>query len=126
MQRLSGRIASFLAVAVLASACATGGGGGRSRGASTSAPGSGGGGCPAPPANVAQVVNREGPAVDPGVLASVSAGMCMADVLARLGPAHRDAAAGGVILSWNATDGRTLEVGAETLRAKATFVRWTK
>jgi hypothetical protein len=124
MQMLTGRLASILTVAVLASACATGGGGG---GARTSAvAGGGGGGCPAPPADVAQVVNRDRAAVDPGVLGSVSAGMCMADVLARLGPAHRDAAAGGVVLSWNATDGRTLEVGAETLRAKATFVRWVK
>jgi hypothetical protein len=124
MQTLTGRIASLLAVAAIASACATGGGGGGG-GARTSAA-SGGGGCPAPPADVAQVVNKDRGPVDPGVLGSVSAGMCMADVLARLGPAHRDAAAGGVVLSWNATDGRTLEVGAETLRAKATFVRWTK
>jgi hypothetical protein len=116
-----GRLAFVLAAATLASACATGGGG-RSSGASASS--AGGSGCPAPPADVAQVVNHDRGPVDPGVLGSVSAGMCMADVLARLGPAHRDTAAGGVILSWNATDGRTLEVGAETLRAKATFVRW--
>jgi hypothetical protein len=50
----------------------------------------------------------------------------MAEVLSRLGPAHGDSAQGMVVLSWKSTDGRMLEVGAETLSAKAVFVRWAK
>jgi hypothetical protein len=126
MKTMTRRSILLLTVAgsgIVLAACATGGGGGRSAPAASQAAG---GGCPAPPTDVNRVVNHDRGAVDPGVLGSVSAGMCMSEVLSRLGPAHGDSAAGMVVLSWKSTDGRTLEVGAPTLREKAAFVRWAK
>ena len=121
MTRTLACITTLFVVAFIVGACATGGGGRPSGGGASAAAG---GGCPAPPADVARIVNRERGPVDPGVLSSAAVGMCMAEVLSRLGPAHGDSAQNMVVLSWKSTDGRTLEVGAETLSAKAAFVRW--
>ncbi len=87
--------ASIAVMALLvAAACATGGGGG-SRGAATTS-GQPAAACPSPGTDPAQVVDANRPPQDPQVLQAVGAGLCLTEVLDRLGPAHRYVALGGV------------------------------
>lgn len=80
--------------------------------------------CPAAADDPSQVVNAQRPPQDPQVLQSVSAGMCLSDVLSRLGPAHHFGGSGVFVFEWKSTDGRTLQVGAASLHDKAAYVRW--
>lgn len=101
-------------------ACATGGGGRpatASRQSSTPA-------CPAAADDPSQAVNAQRPPQDPKVLESVSAGMCLSDVLNRIGPAHHFGGSGVFVFEWKSTDGRTLQVGVPSMRDKAIYVRW--
>lgn len=70
------------------------------------------------------MVDARRPAQDPQVLGSVSTGMCLSEVLSRLGPAHHFGGSGVFVFEWKSTDGRTLQVGAPSLRDKTVFVRW--
>jgi len=103
--------------------CATGGGGNR-RAASSS--GQAAAGCPSPGTDPAQVVDANRPAQDPQVLQAVGAGLCLTEVLERLGPAQRYVAAGVFQFEWKATDGRTFQVGIPGLRDKTVYARWSK
>jgi hypothetical protein len=105
------------ALAFLVAGCATGGRPAASRQSSAAA-------CPAAADDPSQVVDARRPAQDPKVLESVAAGMCLSDVLGRLGPAHRFTGSGVFVFEWKSTDGRTLQVGAPGLRDKAAYVRW--
>ena len=104
-------------LALILAGCASGGG--RPAVSRQSAPA-----CPAAADDPSQVVNAQRPAQDPKVLESVSAGMCLSDVLSRLGPAHHFGGSGVFVFEWKSTDGRTLQVGAPSLHDKAVYVRW--
>jgi hypothetical protein len=106
------------AFALTVAGCASGGGGRPAVSKQSAAP------CPAAASDPNQVVDAERPAQDPQLLQSVAVGMCLSDVLAKLGPAHHFGASGVFVFEWKATDGRTLQVGAPSLRDKAVFVRW--
>jgi hypothetical protein len=119
------RIASvgLAAVAFVTAGCASGGGG---RAATSSRQASSNAGCPSPGAEPAQVVNASGPAVDPQSFQGIAAGMCLTDVLGRLGPAHKYTASTPFQFEWKATDGRSFQVGIPSLRDKAVYARWSK
>src|SRR5512134_3544111 len=87
--------------------CATGGGGGRAPASRQSAAA-----CPAAADEPSQVVNAQRPAQDPKVLGTVAEGMCLSEVLQKLGPAHHFEGSGVFVFEWKSTDGRTLQVGA--------------
>jgi hypothetical protein len=112
---------AMLAVAVASVGCATSG---ASRPATSSrqaaAP------CPTPVTDPAQVVDVNRPAQDPQVLASVGAGLCLSEVLDRLGPAHRYVASSLFQFEWMATDGRVFQVGIPSLRDKTVYAHWAK
>jgi hypothetical protein len=111
-----------VALSLAAAACASGSGG---RSAASSRQGSNPP-CTAPVADPAEVVNANRPALDPQTLQGVVAGMCLSDVLNRVGPAHRYVASTPFQFEWKATDGRTLQVGIPSLRDKVLYVRWSK
>jgi hypothetical protein len=118
-----GRWLPLMGVAVLAlGGCASGGG---ARPA-TSARQSSGAACAAPAAEPAQVVSANRPALDPKVLQGVVAGVCLSEVLDRLGPAHRYVASTPFQFEWKATDGRTFQVGVPSLRDRVLYARWSK
>jgi hypothetical protein len=112
---------ALLAVAVAAAGCATSGG---TRPATSSrqaaAP------CATPVTDPAQVVDANRPAQDPQVLSSVGAGLCLSEVLDRLGPAHRYVASSLFQFEWMATDGRVFQVGFPSLRDKTVYAHWAK
>jgi hypothetical protein len=99
--------------------CASGGGGGRAPVSRQSVAA-----CPAAADEPSQVVNAQRPAQDPKVLETVAEGMCLSEVLQKLGPAHRFGGSGVFVFEWKSTDGRTLQVGAPGLRDRAIYVRW--
>ncbi len=124
LPRLSFHSVASVAAATLALAsagCATGG---ASRPATSSrqaaAP------CPTPVTDPAQVVDVNRPAQDPQVFAGVGAGMCLSEVLDRLGPAHRFVASSLFQFEWKATDDRTFQIGIPSLRDKIVYARWSK
>jgi hypothetical protein len=82
--------------------------------------------CSTPVTDPAQVVNANRPAQDPQVFAGVSAGMCLSEVLDRLGPAHHFVASSLFQFEWKATDNRTFEIGVLSLRDKISYARWSK
>jgi hypothetical protein len=106
------------ALALALAGCASGGRSGVSRQSASA--------CPAAADDPSQVVDAGRPAQDPKVLQSVSVGMCLSDVLSRLGPAHHFAGSGVFVFEWKSTDGRTWQVGAPGLRDKAVYVRWAE
>jgi hypothetical protein len=122
--RLEVGVAVVMMALIASAACATGGGGG-SRPAAT-ASGQSAGACPSPGTDPAQVVDANRPAQDPQVLQAVGAGMCLTEVLDRLGPAHRYVPSGVFQFEWKATDGRTFQVGIPSLREKTVYARWSK
>ena len=119
--------ATIAVVALVAAAgCATGGGGGSRRAASSSGQAAASSGGASPGTDPAQVVDANRPAQDPQVLQSVGTGMCLTEVLDRLGPAHRYVASGVFQFEWKATDGRTFQVGIPSMREKTVYARWSK
>lgn len=128
VRKLASRSKVGAAIAVMAlvalAGCATGGGGG-SRPAATSS-GQGATACPSPGTDPAQVVDANRPAQDPQVFQAVGAGLCLTEVLDRLGPAHRYVPSGVFQFEWKATDGRTFQVGIPGLREKTVYARWSK
>ncbi len=113
-----------ISLAVAAAGCASGGGG--SRPAAAGRQSSAAAGCSEPAANPEQVVNANRQAVDPQALQGIVVGMCLSEVLARVGPAHRYVAATPFQFEWKATDGRTFQVGIPSLRDRSVYARWAK
>jgi hypothetical protein len=113
-----------LPLAVAAAGCASGGGG--SRPAAAGRQSSAAAGCSEPAANPDQVVDAKRPAQDPQALQGIVVGMCLSDVLARVGPAHRYVASTPFLFEWKATDGRTFQVGIPSLRDRSVYARWAK
>jgi hypothetical protein len=111
-----------VALALAAFGCASGGGGRPA----ASARQTNSAACAAPAADPAQVVNANRPAQDPQLLQGVVAGVCLSDVLDRIGPAHRYVAATPFQFEWKATDGRTFQVGVPSLRDRVLYARWAK
>ncbi len=113
-----------LALAAVTAGCASGGGG--SRPAAAGRPSSAAAGCTEPAANPDQVVDAKRAPQDPQALQGIVVGMCLSEVLARVGPAHRYVASTPFQFEWKATDGRTFQLGVPSLRDRSVYARWAK
>jgi hypothetical protein len=82
--------------------------------------------CAAPATDPSQVVSANRSALDPQLFQGVVAGVCLSEVLDRVGPAHRYVASTPFQFEWKASDGRTFQIGIPSLRDRVLYARWSK
>src|SRR5688572_24630391 len=80
--------------------------------------------CPAVPGYPGQLSDASGPPTPVERLRLISRDMCPSEILGELGPAHRNAGSGFVILVWDADDGQTLAVGIAEPSHRPMYVTW--